>query len=298
VEEPLPRERVLALYRRLGPISQDEEALFGEYRLMRCSGCDLRFAEPMRAGSPAFYDWAYRQAPYETDARWEWDALIADLAQCPPGPVLDVGCGKGGLLRKIAGATGRQVMGVDRSDAAIAACRERGIPCEQRSVVELLADPRHAASYAAVSLSHVLEHLADPVATLRQTLGLLRPGGRLYVAVPFSPQFWESEDYDPFNLPPHHLTRWNERSMRQLAATAGAQVTLRAAPPVSLAHVVRVMCAWHFGVPANARRALVRSMLAHPLATLRVVVRELTLRRPRLQGAPAGHILLAIFAAQ
>jgi SAM-dependent methyltransferase len=294
-EEQLPQARLLALYRQVGPIAQHEEALFDDYRLMRCTQCDLRFADPMRPGSAAFYDWAYRRAPYDESARWEWGTVVADLARLPPGPFLDIGCGKGGLLALVQ-ATGRPALGIERNEVALQHCRRIGVRAEPRSVEELLADPAHTSIYAAVSLSHVLEHLADPLAVLRQAAALLQPGGRLYVAVPFSPQFWESEGYDPFNLPPHHLTRWNASSMRGLAEAAGLAVTLRCAPAPGLLHMVWIMWSLRLRSAPTARREMLRKVLRHPLKAAAVAARVLRFRRTRFDGAMAGHVMLAAFA--
>ena len=40
------------------------------------------------------------------------------------------------------------------------------------------------AAFAAITLSHVIEHVEDPVATLRRVLDLLQPGGVLWIATP------------------------------------------------------------------------------------------------------------------
>lgn len=58
--------------------------------------------------------------------------------------------------------------------------------CEQVLVgnVETMPLPFEPPSFDAVVLSNILEHLHDPVATLRRLAPMLRPGGRAFVDLP------------------------------------------------------------------------------------------------------------------
>lgn len=77
--------------------------------------------------------------------------------------------------------------------------------------------------YDAVHLSFVLEHVRDPLATLREIRGLLALGGVLCIVVPneFNPlqKRLRWRGYTP--LHPHHLNYFTPDSLRKLAERAG-----------------------------------------------------------------------------
>jgi len=97
------------------------------------------------------------------------------------GPLLDVGCG-GGLFLGMMRRRGFRVVGLDFSrDAAAVAWRHQKVPAV---VADLENAPFRSGSFAAITMSHVLEHLADPCAYLEAAHRLLRPKGRLVIHVP------------------------------------------------------------------------------------------------------------------
>jgi ubiquinone/menaquinone biosynthesis C-methylase UbiE len=109
------------------------------------------------------------------------------LPHLKPGMrILDIGCGPGsitlGLARYVAPA---EIVGVDQSEVALAAARERAVEqnvgnvrFEQADVYNLpLADEEFDAVYG----HQILQHLADPVAALTEARRVLRSGGYLAV---------------------------------------------------------------------------------------------------------------------
>lgn len=94
--------------------------------------------------------------------------------------VLDVGCGAGAFLTQ-AREAGWDASGVDFDPLAVEGARKRGLNVTLGGI-EAVADQKSA--FDAVTMSHVIEHVYDPVGTLRTVHDLLRPGGTFYVETP------------------------------------------------------------------------------------------------------------------
>ncbi|HOV61928.1 MAG TPA: class I SAM-dependent methyltransferase [Candidatus Hydrogenedentes bacterium] len=90
------------------------------------------------------------------------------------GPVLDYGCGWGGLLDRLR-AEGIPTEGADLSRTMAAHCREQGHTVFE-SDLDALCRERPGA-YTGVFMSAVFEHLPDPERSLRATAALLREHG-------------------------------------------------------------------------------------------------------------------------
>lgn len=112
---------------------------------------------------------AAKRAIYERES----DLLLAELPD-GPGRVLDVGCGLGSWLDVLADR-GWETEGVEPNPTARATAAERHRMHET---------PPAGGDFDLVLLQHVLEHLRDPLATMRQVAAATRPGGHVFVSVP------------------------------------------------------------------------------------------------------------------
>ena len=143
--------------------------------------------------------------------------------ELPPGArVLDVGCGRGVVLNPLA-ERGFEVAGVEiTSEAAV------GLdPRVELRVAERLAEAAFPeAHFDQIIVWHVLEHLADPFEMLTECHRLLRPGGRLIVAVPnYSSLQARWSGWGWFHLdPPRHLHHFSLDGLRRIASRSGFRV--------------------------------------------------------------------------
>jgi SAM-dependent methyltransferase len=95
--------------------------------------------------------------------------------------------------------------------------------------------------FDAIVMSHVLEHLPDPLASLREVRAAMTPGAVLYVAVPDmdSMQFRIfGKKWDVIS-PLVHLQYFTSRSLEKLLDRCGLRDTQRNALPVSKATTSR-----------------------------------------------------------
>jgi SAM-dependent methyltransferase len=95
----------------------------------------------------------------------------------PTARLLDVGCGGAWLAEHFA-----DYAGVDASPDAVEAARARGLDVQLASADEPLSFPD--ASFDAVVLKDLLEHVDNPVRTVGEALRVLRPGGLAFASSP------------------------------------------------------------------------------------------------------------------
>lgn len=132
------------------------------------------------------------------------------------GPVLDFGCGRGGLLRELQ-ARGLQAVGVEPGSGAPVAKQAENLPIFS-SIGDVPEGP-----FGGVILSHVLEHLLAPADLLKQVLSRAADGAAVYLEVPDSEAVFSSEPrYDEYYF--EHINHFTEASLQALAACCGVEV--------------------------------------------------------------------------
>jgi len=100
----------------------------------------------------------------------------------PVRRLLDIGCAAGFVLREARKRFGAVAVGVEPSESFRQFCAQDGFRVYP-SITQLLASGEQR--FDCVTMSHVLEHLRDPVDTLRTLRrDLLQPGGMLAIEVP------------------------------------------------------------------------------------------------------------------
>ena len=142
------------------------------------------------------------------------------LPLCAGKDVLDAGCGVG-YGSAILAAAARRVVGIDRSDAAIAYARRRySRPNVEFAVDDLLELGRPDGSFDVVCAFEAIEHLADPEAHLAHVRRVLRADG-VYIA---STPRVERTTTTPEN--PHHRVEFSKDDLQGLLSRHFAKVEL------------------------------------------------------------------------
>jgi SAM-dependent methyltransferase len=150
----------------------------------------------------------------------ELEAIIKHGNAAQP-KVLDVGCATGALLEKLRDR-GWACMGVEISPAADYARAERGLDVRRSSLEE----SRFPDAYFNLVLaSHLIEHLNDPAAFVREAYRVLAPGGYFLVTTPNIAGFqarlfrgrWRSAIFD-------HLYLFSTRTLSALLRQSGFAV--------------------------------------------------------------------------
>jgi 2-polyprenyl-3-methyl-5-hydroxy-6-metoxy-1,4-benzoquinol methylase len=138
----------------------------------------------------------------------------------PGGRLLDVGCGHGEYLARMR-RQGWVVEGSEVDSSAVDWARESHGLTVHLGTLESLRLPGD--SYSAVTMSHVIEHVHDPIALLGECFRILLPGGKLVVATPNIESFghrWFGRNWSNLD-PPRHLHLFSRRTLKECATRAG-----------------------------------------------------------------------------
>jgi SAM-dependent methyltransferase len=201
-----------------------------ESRLLTCVGCGLGrlLPQPDPDQLRSFYPPEYygdAGAKFSTLAELLVRVVAARRARflcrglSPGARVLDVGCGRGVLLSELADR-GLEVHGLEVSEAAVVGADPR----TRIRIAWRLAEAGYPSDwFDRVVLWHVLEHLPDPRETLDEIRRILKPGGRVVVAVPNFSSLqarWAGPDWFHLDLP-RHLFHFPLPALRRLLTDCG-----------------------------------------------------------------------------
>jgi 2-polyprenyl-3-methyl-5-hydroxy-6-metoxy-1,4-benzoquinol methylase len=140
-----------------------------------------RAALAARLGYPGEVSTAGRVLGFIPPWRERCESLALFLPARAGGRLLDVGCGTGIFAARMR-ALGWDVTCVEPDARAASLARGTFDLTVHDGTVESAGLP--AAAFDAITLSHVIEHLPDPLATLVECRRLLRPGGLLAAVTP------------------------------------------------------------------------------------------------------------------
>ena len=201
-------------------------------RIVRCRSCDLVYVSP--TFDEHHYKTVYASEEYQDIVRdlgiksheyrvkrfgTERVDLMSRHLDVPRPRYLEVGCSTGFVV-EAARDRGWIAVGTDLNPSAVEYGRTRGL--DLRTVA--LEDADFApASFDAVSLFDVLEHLLDPDRTVQACKRLLAPGGILFLYVPnydSASRLLMGKDAH-FIWPTHHLNYYTPVTIRDLMSREG-----------------------------------------------------------------------------
>jgi len=137
----------------------------------------------------------------------------------PGARLLEIGCGNGGFLVAMR-ELGWQVQGIEPDAKAAEVARRYDLPVDDGV---LCADTYPEATFDAISLHHVIEHLHNPIEILDICFRLLRPTGTISIITPNLSSFGSKiygRHWYPLQ-PPSHLILFNTRSLISATRRAG-----------------------------------------------------------------------------
>ncbi len=169
-------------------------------------------------GRSGLWGWLARHRP-RTGLSRDWAEFANWPVESLSDPVLDVGCGQGLALRRMAAVGFSSLTGVDPylpGDIHVGP----GFTIYARRLADMPKD-----RYKLIMFHHSLEHMADHEAELREAAVRLQPEGRCLVRIPVVGEPWRVYGTDWVELDaPRHLFLHTEKSFAIVAARAGLTV--------------------------------------------------------------------------
>jgi 2-polyprenyl-3-methyl-5-hydroxy-6-metoxy-1,4-benzoquinol methylase len=147
----------------------------------------------------------------------------------PGARLLDVGCGNGSFIG-YSRLLGWDAEGIDPDPLAVRSAQEAGLPVRRAVLREGLFPD---ASFDAITMNHVIEHIHDPVRALEVCAHLLRPRGQLWIATPnldSSGHHFFGADWRGLE-PPRHLVLSTASSLSLALTRAGFSELIELSPP-------------------------------------------------------------------
>jgi SAM-dependent methyltransferase len=196
--------------------------------VFRCPNCGFEFVSPTPSADELaeYYDRGY-EVPLEryAAANARNAARIEGVERWSPGRgrLLEVGASWGHSLAA-ARDRGWDVAGVELSPSASSYAREHfGLTVFNCQLADA---PLDDASFDAVIMWHVLEHVSNPKQELARLATLLKPGGILGLRVPNIASFGArvAGQWWPWMCPPAHLWFFSATTLPRLLSASGFEV--------------------------------------------------------------------------
>lgn len=210
----IPVKTILEKYK---PLNLDIARFFDniqEVEINRCDDTGYRFYYPYSIfGDDKFYqDLQNGIHGYYIEGRWEHIKCIDIISD--NDHVLEVGSGSGHFLSLLANRNIKSV-GLELNSKAAEETRKQGFIVHTQLLEE------HALTnenkYDVVCSFQVLEHIANPRSYLLNAIKVLKPGGKVIIAVPNNnPYIFKHDVFHTLNLPPHHAGLWNKETFENL----------------------------------------------------------------------------------
>jgi len=131
------------------------------------------------------------------------------------GKFLDIGCGNGSRLLKMK-QLGWDVSGVEMSKKAYNECKKNGLNVFNSTLENTSFESN---SFDVIYLSHLIEHLPNPIEVLTIVKKILKPNGLLYIKTPnreslgrkLFKRFWYANDV------PRHLSLFGKKNLTMVS---------------------------------------------------------------------------------
>jgi 2-polyprenyl-3-methyl-5-hydroxy-6-metoxy-1,4-benzoquinol methylase len=197
------------------------------------------------------------------------------------GRLLDMGCGNGKPMQRFVDA-GWTATGIDFDAEAVAAARSVGLDARVGALRQQAFPDAH---FDVILMSHVIEHLADPIAELTECRRILRRSGSIVIATPNARglghrlfgRHWQGLET------PRHLQVFTPEALTRLLARSGFRAVQVRTDSVAAAN-------WMVASLRRRNAEATGQIVRLPTPNTRVPVRWLAVARLQALGVVLGAV--------
>lgn len=260
--------------------------------LVSCDNCKLQYYSPATSGDEKFYNRLQQEDWYYVTDKEEY--AFAKEFIVSGSKVLEIGSGKGAFAKKLNSV---DYTGLEFSTEAIKIAEKQGIKLLNKSIEEHAGD--HPSNYDVVCSFQVLEHVENIHDFLRSSVMVLKQDGIMLISVPSENSFLSYSINDTLNLPPHHISRWNDEVFSNLARIFGLELIQVKHQPSEPIHYFQYFYATAhlairrlFGLKEKRVDLSISSKMIKLPAYL---ISKLLIRAVSPDSMPYGHTVTAVF---
>lgn len=212
------------------------------YSFNLCGSCTGIFADPMKPADKEWYErseWYIFPKEADKELKWYEKVLLEDHHLYKGKKSLNIGCGRNDFLRRLQDS-GCTVTGLDINDSIIDFTKNvLGIEDAYSSDVSDFIRDFKGEKFDIIIFFEVLEHLQNPREFISGLQNILKEDGYLVFSVPNRVRLASSRDI--WDYPPHHLTRWDVKSINNFLEVNGYFIKQIKTSPINADNLVKLM---------------------------------------------------------
>lgn len=257
----------------------------------KCNLCGLGFFNPTPLGDSGFYEQLQSFPWYYMHEKPEYEIVKNSIITDKNISLLEVGGGSGQFAIKL--NKNVDYTGLEFNDLAIKKASSLGIDMLK---LDLKDYSKKEIKHDYVVSFQVLEHIENPGDFLEHAIRCLKPNGHLVIAVPNKEGVAGIMPNIPLDLPPHHATHWNIKTLEHVGKQFGLEVIDLIKEPVAPQHIILARKYIFLKIIASkfiSSNALIQSSMYFSLAN--IISSILSRFVPISVDGIDGHTIIGIF---